>query len=300
MLHIIERTQKIKGLKEPKDLVGLADMHLTYIDGREDAWTHEMQLGRSHMFPNGDRCFREIREYIKKTRPDIVVSAGDMIDFPSWKNIETIDDFFNNDCKEYMYVFGNHDWNCHKRYNDVHHWLENVPRFFPVLKNKNPELQVVDIGGLLVVGIDTGSDRVFPETVAQFKEVAALGKPMILVMHVPFYSEKTCEILMQTSNANRGYPLILGMPEEYYDKAGRDSWLIPNEATKEFVRMMHDPDVNVVASMYGHVHFEYQAHDFLAEDEYMPGRVQYGLRLSAPQLNAEGVVFLLHLVPDND
>ncbi len=298
MLHIIERTQKIKGLKEPKNLVGLSDMHLTYIDDREDAWTHEMQLGRSHMFPNGDRCFREIREYIKKTQPDIVVSAGDMIDFPSHKNIEMIDDFFNNDCKEYMYVFGNHDWNSHRFYNDVHHWLENVPRLFPVLKNNNPKLQVVDLGGVLVVGVDTSTDRIYDDTLAQFKEVAALGKPMILVMHIPFYTEKTGDRLLVTNNL--GYPLCLDIPEKYHSKAGDEPWLIANEATKEFVKMVHDPNVNVVASIFGHVHFEFDEPDFLFEDEYMPGRTQYGLRLSSPQLNAEGVVFLLHLVPDNE
>lgn len=298
MLHVIERTHKIKGLKEPKDLVAVADMHLTYIDEREDEYSHQLQQERSYMFPNGDRCFKEIREYIKKTTPDIVVSVGDFIDFPSHKNLEAMNDFFNNDCKEHLAVLGNHDWNYPRDYNDVHHWLSNVPKFYGVLKNDNPLIQSVDLGGVLVVGIDTASDRLFPDALRGFKELVATGKPIILVMHVPFYTEKTSAKCMEIDHLHR--PLVVGAPESLAEALGHCKWCLRTSESDEFLSIVNDPNVPIVASLTGHLHFEYCEKDYILDDEYMPGRVQYGLRISAPQLVDEGVVLRMHLVPDDE
>lgn len=298
MLHIIERTHKIKGLKEPKDIVALADMHLTYIDDREDEYSQGLKKERSYMFPNGDRCFNEIREYVKKTQPDVVVSVGDFIDFPSHANLEVMDDFFNNDCKEHIAVLGNHDWNYPRNYNCVYNWRDNVPKFNCVLHDGNPYVQVVDLGGVLVVGLDNNTDRFFPETVEQFKKVAALGKPMILAMHVPFYTPTGAPSIQPIDHQKR--LLMAGVPQERKEDVGNCQSCLANDATNEFLRMMYDENVNVVASLSGHLHFEYFPHDYLFEDRYTEGRIQYGLRISAPQLTNEGVVFRMHLIPDND
>lgn len=298
MLHIIERTHKVKGLKEPKNIAVLADMHLTYMDEREDEYSQKLKQERSYMFPNGDRCFKEIREYIKDTAPDLVVSVGDFIDFPSKANLEVQDDFFNNDCREHLIVLGNHDWNYPRFYNTMHYWLGNVPKFYNVLKNENPLVQTVDLGGVLVVGIDTASDRIFPDTLKQLKEVIALGKPIILVMHVPFYTEKMVNKAMEIDHMDR--PLTVGVPKELHEALKNCNWLENTPESDEFLEIVNDPNVPIVASLTGHLHFEHFEHDYIFEDEHIPGRVQYGLRISAPQLTDEGCVFLMHLEPDND
>ncbi len=299
MLHVIEKELKVKGLKEPKNIVGIADVHLTRIDEREDEYSHQLQKERSYMFPNAERCFAEIREYIKQTQPDAVMGCGDIIDFPSHANLELMDEFFNKECKEYVYALGNHDWNYPKTYNSIFNWLDNVPRF-PVIKDSNPYVQVADLGDVLLVAIDNQADRVFPETVKQFKKVVEIGKPMILCMHVPVYCPVIGEEIMHDERPKQNRLLMMGVPDEMADLTGNVLSCLANDATKEMIEILKDPNVPIVAMMSGHVHFEFKPHDFIAEAEYIPGRWQYGLRLSAPQLCPEGVVLLLHLVPDEE
>ncbi len=298
MIHVIERVHKIKGLKEPKEAVILADMHLTLADEREDEYGLQLQKERSYMFPNGLKCAEMIKEYITETRPDVVIGCGDIIDFPSHKNLEYIDDFFNNHCKEYVYALGNHDWNYPKTYNSIYNWRGNVPRFNAVLKNGNPYVQVVDLGEVLVVGIDTNTDKIFPETIEQLKEVGKLGKPMILAMHCAFYTPKTAELLIDVQPQD--ILLAVGVPAEQEEKVKHCKTCLADANSDEFIRMMYDPDFPVVASFYGHVHCEFKDRDYISVDEYMPGRYQYGVRISCPQLTDEPTIVRLRLVPDND
>ncbi len=298
MLHVVEKTLKIKGLKEEKTIVGIADVHLTLRDERDnDDYSIKLQQERSFMFPNASSCFAEIREYVKKAQPDAVMACGDIIDFPSAANLDIIDEFFNKECKEYVYTLGNHDWNYPRTYNQIYNWLDNVPQF-PVIKDHNPLIQTVDLGDVLLVAVDNQADRVFPETVRQFKELIKLGKPMILCMHVPAYSPEIGEIIMHDEHQHR--LLMMGVPQELEANVGNCRNCLCNAATTEFMELLHDPSVPVKAILAGHVHFEFRAHDFIAEEEFAPGKIQYGLRLSAPQLTPEGIVLSLKLVPDNN
>jgi hypothetical protein len=52
--------------------------------------------------------------------------------------------------------------------------------------------------------------------------------------------------------------------------------------------------------LYGHNHFETMGDDFVAEDHFMEGRVQYGVHKSAPGGRETPTVFRLHLVPDEE
>ena len=298
MLHIFEVTHKVKGLKEPKEIVALGDTHLTYIDERDDEWCQQHSHGRSYMFPNGDRCFKEIREYIKKTQPDAVVTVGDFIDYPTRKNIEFIDDFFNNDCKAYMYPFGNHDWNFPRTYNSIYNWRGDTPKFNCVLKDENPYVQVLDLGDVLIVGVDDCTDTIFPETLEQFKKVVALGKPMILTMHLPFYTPGMKRKLIEEGKCN--HALCVGTPADDVDKIAGCVHCLANPVTDEFIRIMRDPEVPIVAVLTGHMHLEYAPVDYMLVDEYMEGRTQYNLRISTPQLIPEGCLMLMHLVPDEE
>lgn len=298
MIHIFEVTHKIKGLDAPKEVVCLGDTHLTYIDERDDEYCQKLSHERSYMFPNGDCCFKEIREYIRKTRPDMVITVGDFIDYPTKKNLEIADDFFNNDCKAYMYPFGNHDWNFPRTYNSIYNWLGNTPKFNSILKDENPYVQVYDLGGVLIVGIDNASDTIFPETIRQIREVVALGKPMIFTMHLPFYTPGMKRKLIEEGKCN--HALCIGTPLDDSDKIANCKYCLSNPESDEFISIMRNPDIPVVASLSGHMHLEYAPHDYMLVDEYMPGRTQYNLRISAPQLTKEACLMLMHLIPDNE
>ena len=117
-------------------------------------------------------------------------------------------------------------------------------------------------------------------------------------MHLPAYSPAIGEHIIHDERPDKHLLLMMGVPDERAEEVGHCKSCLLNDATREMMEILHDPNVPIVAMMSGHVHFEFKPHDFIAEEEIIPGRWQYGLRLSAPQLTPEGVVFLLHLVPE--
>lgn len=298
MITVIERTLKLKGLKEKKDILAMADMHLTLCDDRENDYSKELAAERSQWFHNAYACTEKVKEYIKETKPDYVIACGDMIDFPSHANLEYFIDFLNNHCPPYMYVLGNHDWNYPRNYNNVYNWRGNVPKFAPILKNGDPCVQVLDAGEFLIVGIDTNTDRVFRDTVDRLKEIGKLGKPMILVMHVAIWTPGTADIIYNASPEN--LLLAVGCPEFERQRVGRCPSCLGDEVSDELLRMVNDPEFPVFAMFYGHNHFETMGDDFVAEDHYMEGRVQYGIHKSAPGGRETPTVFRLHLIPDEE
>ncbi len=296
MVSVIERTLKIKGLKEKKDILAIADMHLTLYDDREDDYGKQLAEERSRMFPNGYVCSETVKEYIKETSPDYVVACGDMIDFPSGANLEYFIDFLNNHCPPYMYVLGNHDWNYPRNYNNIYNWRGNVPKFAPILKNGDPCFQVLDIGGAMIVGIDTNTDRVFPDTVDRLRELGKLGIPMILVMHVGLWTPGTVDLIYNAQNEH--LLLAVGCPEYERERVGRCPSCLHTETSDELLAMINDPEFPVVAMLYGHNHFDTMGQNYLAEDHFMEGRVQYGVHKASPGGTNVPSVFRLHLEPE--
>ena len=294
MIQIVERELKIKGA-EAKDVLFFADMHLTLCDEREDDYVQGLAKERIEYFPHAYSGAEELKRYLDETKPDAVVGCGDIIDMPSRANLEYLSELFNGHCKEYLYVLGNHDWNYPRNYNNIYNWRGNVPKFASVLKDGNPYVQVVDMGGFLLVGIDTNTDKVFPDTVDALEKVAARGIPMILVMHVGLWTPGTADIIVEASPED--LLLAVGCPEFERKRVGRCPSCLGDETSDRLLALLNAPDSPIVAAVYGHVHYNHKPLDFLAEDEYREGRFQYGVRISSPHQPATPTAFLLHVRP---
>ena len=89
----------------------------------------------------------------------------------------------------WLYTAGNHDWH-----------YEGLPgtetalrkewtrrRLLPLYQGHNPLAYSVRTNGLEILMIDNSTNEILPEQLAFFREKAASGAPLLLVMHVPVY-----------------------------------------------------------------------------------------------------------------
>ncbi|MBE6568858.1 MAG: hypothetical protein E7658_01400 [Ruminococcaceae bacterium] len=125
-------------------------------------------------------------------------------------------------------------------------------RYFDEYMNGNADFWVRDFGRFLLVGLNNESHDITPDQMARFREQAAKGLPILLMMHVAVRSDAYIEVI----KAN-----WVGL-NMYFLFENNDSPM--NKAFSDFIR---SPEGNVAAVIAGHVH---ASHD----GEFEPGKRQ--------------------------
>ena len=106
----------------------------------------------------------------------------------------------------------------------------------------------MDYHEFLIVGISNTTSPIQEEVVKQLKDIFALGKPVIIVQHVPIASVVDNELKEKSREAWNGKALLWG-EDCSYEADG---------TTQEYLNMINDPESPVVAVLTGHLHFEYE------------------------------------------
>lgn len=105
-----------------------------------------------------------------------------------------------------------------------------------------------DLGEILVVGIDKSTSQISKEALEELKEIFAIGKPIILVTHVPFNSQ----IDNGLSNVSKENRENRNLTWDY-----KNSSYIADDNTKEFLDMLYSKNSPVKAVLCGHLHLKY-------------------------------------------
>ena len=179
------------GLKEPVRFWVIADSHLNLRDER-DAQYAENCKWISGEWGGKITCreaFLKLLKEAKAEKPDLLVMAGDMINFPTLANVEFAKRELDACGVPWIYVAGNHDW--HLRYEpgkpeDLRKkWTST--RLAPLYQGANPQYASRVVKGVRFVMIDNSLHNVTPEQTEFFRAEAAKGDPVCLVMHIPFW-----------------------------------------------------------------------------------------------------------------
>ena len=112
--------------------------------------------------------------------------TGDLIDFPSEKNIALLYENVSRFGGKSIYCLGNHDWNYSDDYMTGNAVTVNRP-LFNDLTNGDPYFSYAEYDEFIVAAIDNSSDVVTDETVDKFLALYEKNKPIILLLHVPFH-----------------------------------------------------------------------------------------------------------------
>ncbi len=265
----METTLKIPGLKNDYTFLHITDLH---VSAYSDADTAGMTSDRKNLLAvrrnafKADGIFAEERmpymfAYADKINADLTLLTGDILDFPSGKNVSLLQDTIQATKTPDLFILGNHDW-C---YGDDDYFSANaiqnqIPLFNQMSAGEpanDPNFHYVEYEDLLVVAVDNSQDMVTKTTVDKFMALYEKNKPIILILHVPMYVETL------TADSVKVWKKDLGMGGK-----GVNAWHPENDVERFYNAVCLDENTPVVAVVAGHVHFNH-------EDVFPNGVPQY-------------------------
>ena len=249
-MQIIKNTLNI-GVEKPFTFLHISDVHLCEADATETEERRAFARGRKSMFSYAPRFIKEVEEYVAETGYPLF-NTGDMLDFITPENIRIAREFAEK--TDMMMAAGNHEyWHCpQNRFS-----FDDVPETY---EGKNESLALVEerlgrdirfvrreIGGVNLVCLDDGDYDIDEDIFQKLLEVEAEGKPILLFMHIPLYSEHIVDY-------ERKYALCA--PETYFENCHPIDVFerkpeAPTVGMVEYIRQ--SPLVKCVLS--GHTHY---------------------------------------------
>ena len=151
------------GAKKPFSVLHVSDTHLTAVYPHEDKWKQEMSRADTPIFgAKQEEALAEAVAYARR-HCDFLLHTGDLIDFVSESNLDIAKRLLPGGC---LGALGNHEYSHYG-------WLAKK-------------------AGTAGPGRDDADGAVSEDQAKTFRRIAARGKPIVLCMHVPFYTPGIC------------------------------------------------------------------------------------------------------------
>lgn len=248
-----EITVEIEGLSRGYDIAFINDLHL--ITDTEPGDVLEENLStvaeRYNTFAvtsdgvHADELWPEIIKFLNYYDFDGVVFAGDMLDYCSHSNMAVLSEGFESlkyPKEKIMYIRSDHDyggWYGGGVFTDADGFALQS-EFFDQDEGEN----CIEFDEFLIVGVNKSYQNLSDNRLSFLNEKMDMGKPVIMVTHVPFYSEEDPSLeSFSMETRNRIY---------YWNK--ENSTYSPDANTQEFIDDMYDEDSNVVQLLAAHMH----------------------------------------------
>lgn len=283
-LDITEKTLEIPGIIGDYSFLFLSDTHIIALDGSEEEQVTENALPRTELFKDSQGImsyenFPVWGEYAYETDMDMILLGGDIIDFPSEANLKLLTENLENLQTPYAYTLGNHDWTYPWEYMTAMGREQYRPLLAPFTE-ENPAAHIIEYEELVILCVDNSSNQVEAEALPVMEEALSTGKPVIVMLHVPF----STETLLEQAASVWSSPVSIGMA----DKGG----IYPDANTLAFQEKILAENSPVVCVLAGHVHFS---------DESMLTDSIVQFVTGAGYLN-EGIVLRIHghTLPQNN
>ncbi len=201
-----------------------------------------------------DFCFAGLTAYerllklpdiLNSLDTDLIVFAGDIIDFNSEANCQALKEFFDKINKPFIYLRSDHDL--------MPYWLEIQDEGAAIERQKKiceyEDVFAYDLGKVVVVGINKSYMDITEDGIITLRDAVSLNKPIVVATHVPIALEDF-DALYELSMDKRGGRLL------YW---GNDAAYAPNEYTAEFIDMIYEDESPILAVLAAHIHYPLEA-----------------------------------------
>jgi len=263
LIHPGTATLEIPGLTGEFKFLHITDTHVSaFSDADKKSWTTtrlQYNTARRAAFAAdgllAEERFPLLFDYADEIGADGLFLTGDLIDFPSEKNLALLYENVSRIKGKSIFCLGNHDWNYSDDYMTGNSVAVNR-LLFNDLTGGDPCFSYAEYEGFIVAAIDNSSDAVTQETVDKFLALYEKNKPIILLLHVPFHVDTLAPDVMKVWG---GRNITMG------PGAMGSDW---GSVQQLYNAVCIDEDTPVVAVFAGHVHFNH-------EDVFPNGIPQY-------------------------
>lgn len=251
-LDIVSReTFNIPALSRPYKVVQITDAHVSAAYEDEAAPVQDAAPRRARVFyatpESSVETWFSLVEKANAEKPDLVVLTGDIVDFPSRRNLDVLAEGLHRLQAPYVFCVGNHDWSFDFDYHTANAVATELPKFAHFSRNGTTAYSLLDMGEFSVLAVDNSLDQVAEEALTGWHAACALQKPVILALHVPFCADDFPE------NGLRAACEVWGS----YGCMGENG-IKPNATTARFIEAVTADDSPVAAVLAGHLHFEHR------------------------------------------
>ncbi|MGN0233395.1 MAG: metallophosphoesterase family protein [Bacteroidaceae bacterium] len=253
------------GLDKPFSVLHISDTHLTAAYPHEGKKKQALRENRTKTF--GGRQEEALKDSLlwAKNHVDYVLHTGDLIDWQSEANLDLVRKYIGNGITGCM---GNHEfspdmWLSEPKEERSEAYKEKSRK---TLQNAFPydiSFQAQIVGGVNFICLDNVYGTVTPQQVKLFKKEVKRGLPIVLCMHVPFFTE--CIWRAQQRFWKKTLTSDINAPElqPYGDYKAQ----LDDKTTRQFIKYLkQEPLLKAILS--GHIHIT-------IEEQFSPTARQY-------------------------
>ena len=255
------------GATAPFSLLHISDTHLTAAnpDEPDGADKQKSMVRRTRTF--GGRQEEALRDSLAwaKENVDYVLHTGDLIDWQSEANFALVKKYYGQNMFGAM---GNHEFYTYLPGERRTHQEAFKTRSWPLLDAAypvDPRFSARVINGVNFICLDDALGTVQPDQVERFHAEAQKGLPMILCMHVPFYTPNIWRASKRfwRYGGKRFSAVPQALPELNWDSRSQQK----DPTTRDFIAYLKGEPL-LKGILAGHLHFAVQ-------ERFSPTAVQY-------------------------
>ena len=253
------------GATAPFSILHISDTHLTeaYPDEANAADKLRSKERRTRTF--GGRQEEALRDSLAwaKENVDYVLHTGDLIDWQSQANFDLVKEYYGGAMFGSM---GNHEFYTYlpgEKYTGQEAFKE---RSWPLLKDAypvDPRFHAQTVNGVNFVCLDGVFGTVQPDLVEKFKAEAKKKLPIVLCMHVPFFTDGIWRCDYQYWNGVNKKYRNAAVPDARGDYKRQQT----DPTTRDFIAYLKEEKL-LKAILAGHLHITVQ-------ERFSPTAVQY-------------------------
>lgn len=254
-MNIMHNTLDI-GLGRSVRILHASDTHLPLADDRDEPRKVELGESRTRAFPRAAQWLEDMSR-ISHEMGLPIMHTGDIIDFVSVANLEAAKRFTEEN--DIFMAAGNHEFAQYlgEALEDAAYRNQSLARVQACFTNDiRMSSRIVD--GLNFVVLDNGYYKFDPEHLDFLKEQVALGLPIVLMVHTPFYDPDFYK------DAISRFPeaaYLLGVPDDLragYATDGLRDYQAADAVTLEAMDYIaQEPLFKVILT--GHMHYDFDS-----------------------------------------
>ncbi len=243
----------IPNCKKTYHFIWISDLHI--VIANDEIATENMELVRGRqegmaITSEGKQSkafwIEDLVPAIDKAHADALMFGGDMVDYTSKATTECLKKGLNLLETPYIYIRADHDTNPYWMIDqDSEHSLE---RQNAICQNDN--IWHMEYDEFIILGINNTTNQVSKDALEEIKQVFAIGKPIIIVTHVPYDSvvDRSLDTISREAWGDRNLTW------------GQDTSYVPNAETQEFLDLVYEEKSQVIEVLGGHLHLSWDGY----------------------------------------